>query len=241
VRQVTGVVVNEQADQPIGVDRPTAPVLHQDDQLATTAVQPEMPEGEIGRKIPSIERVGEAPVPATSRQPIEALEGGFAPHEDFLVMRLGVIKDAERAKLAEAVDAAITWTHDAAVQVVLEGQEAVEFSGDQKAQATFRVQTPDNPCLRIIKTASTKVAKPGDVVDFTIRFDNMGDRTITSVTLIDNLTTRLEYVPGSAQCSRPAEFFTSDNQGQSLMLRWELKEPLPVGHGGLVRFHCRVR
>ena len=241
VRQVTGVVVNEQADQPIGVDRPTAPVLHQDDQLATTAIQPEMPEGQIGRKIPSIERVGEAPVPATSRQPIEALEGGFAPHEDFLVMRLGVIKDAERAKLAEAVDAAITWTHDAAVQVVLEGQEAVEFSGDQKAQATFRVQTPDNPCLRIIKTASTKVAKPGDVVDFTIRFDNMGDRTITSVTLIDNLTTRLEYVPGSAQCSRPAEFFTSDNQGQSLMLRWELKEPLPVGHGGLVRFNCRVR
>ncbi len=156
-------------------------------------------------------------------------------------MRLGIMKDAERAQLAEAVDAAITWSHDAAVQVVLEGQEAAEFSGEQKAQATFRVNTPNKPCLRIVKTASTKVAKPGDIVDFTIRFDNLGDQTINSVVLIDNLTTRLEYVPGTAQCSRPAEFFTSDNEGESLVLRWELKEPLPVGHGGLVRFHCKVR
>ncbi|MEX2112630.1 MAG: hypothetical protein WD845_05555 [Pirellulales bacterium] len=241
VRQVTGAAQSEQADQPIGVDRPLVPVAHQDDQLATTAVQPEMPEGQIGRKIPNIERVGEGAVPATSRQPIAGLEGGFAPHEDFLVMRLGVIKDAERARLAEAIDAAITWTHDAAVQVVLEEQQAVEFSGDQKAQATFRVQLPNNPCLRIIKTASTKVAKPGDIVDFTIRFDNLGDQTINSVVLIDNLTTRLEYVPGTAECSRPAEFFTTDNQGDSLVLRWELTEPLPVGHGGLVRFHCKVR
>lgn len=241
VRQVTGVVQNEQADQPIGVDRPNVPVSYQDDQLATTAVQPEMPEGQIGRKQPTIERVGESAVPATSRQPIEALEGGFAPHEDFLVMRLGVMKDAERALLAEAVDAAITWSHDAAVQVVLEDQQAVEFSGEQKAQATFRVNTPNNPCLRIIKTASTKVAKPGDIVDFTIRFDNLGDQTINSVVLIDNLTTRLEYVPGTAQCSRPAEFYTADNEGESLVLRWELQDPLPVGHGGLVRFHCKVR
>jgi uncharacterized repeat protein (TIGR01451 family) len=127
------------------------------------------------------------------------------------------------------------------MQVVLNGQQAVDIIGDQKAQATFRVDLPEHPCLRLIKVASTKVAQPGDVIDFTIRFDNLGDQTISNVEIIDNLTTRLEYVPGSAQCSRDAEFSTEENAGESLVLRWELNDPLPAGAGGLVRFHCRVR
>jgi uncharacterized repeat protein (TIGR01451 family) len=241
VRQVSGVAQSEQRDQPIGVERPIGPTLQRRDELATTAVQPLRPEGEIGRKQPSIERVGESAVPATSRQPIMALQGGFAPHENFMVIRCGILQDSERARLAESVTNAITWTHDKALQVVLDGVQAVDFTGEQKAQATFRVDTPNKPCLRVLKVASTKVAKPGDIVDFTIRFDNLGDQAIAKVVLIDNLTTRLEYVTGTAQSSRPAEFTTDANEGESLVLRWEFADPLPAGHGGLVRFHCRVR
>ena len=241
VRQVSGVAQNEQRDQPIGVEMPLAPVSHQDDQLAASAVQPEQPVGQIGRKQPSVERVGESAVPATSRLPIMSLAGGFAPHEDFLVIRRGMLKDAERVQLAESVAAAITWTHRLAMQVVLDGRQAVSIAGEQKAQATFRVDLPNNPSLRVIKVASTNVAKPGDVVDFTIRFDNLGDQTINKIVLVDNLTTRLEYVPGSAQSSREAEFFTQENAGESLVLKWEFADPLPAGQGGLVRFHCRVR
>ena len=241
VRQISGVVQNEQRDQPIGVEQPLVPVAYQDDQFATNAVQPEQPVGEIGRKQPSIERVGESAVPATTRLPVMGLAGGFAPHEDFLIIRRGVIKDSERPQLAQSVDAAITWTHDLAMQVVLDGRQAVSITGEQKAQATFRVDVPNEPCLRVVKVASTNAAKPGDIVDFTIRFDNLGDQTINKVVIIDNLTTRLEYVPGSAQSSRPADFFTEENDGESLVLRWELADPLPAGHGGLVRFHCRVR
>jgi uncharacterized repeat protein (TIGR01451 family) len=241
VRQVSGVVQNEQRDQPIGVVRPLAPILHQDDQLVTTAVQPIQPEGEIGRKQPSIQRLSQAVIKVNSRLPIMALAGGFSPHEDFLAIRQGLFQEAERARLAEAVTAAIAWTHDAAVQVVLEGQQAVSVTGDQKAQATFRIDTPNSPCLRVLKVASTKNAKPGDIVDFTIRFDNLGDQTINKVVLIDNLTTRLEYVLGTAQSSRKAEFSTEENQGESLVLKWEFADPLPPGHGGLVRFHCKVR
>jgi uncharacterized repeat protein (TIGR01451 family) len=241
VRQVSGVVQTEQREQPVGFERPVAPKLHQDDQLATTAVQPLQPVGEIGRKQPSIERVGESAVPATSRQPIVDLTGGFATYENLLVMRTGVITDREKPQLIEAIDAAIVWSHDKAVQVVLDGRAAVEVTGDQKAQATFRIDEPDNAALRVIKVASTKVAKPGDVVDFTIRFDNLGDTTIKHLVLVDNLTTRLEYVPGTAQSSRPAEFFTEENEGESLVLTWDFRDPLPIGEGGLVRFHCRVR
>ncbi len=205
---------SEQHDQPIGVEHPLGPILHQDGQLATTAIQPVQPEGEIGRKRISIERVGESAVPATSRLPIMALQNGFATHEDFLVIRQGIVSNVERAQVAAAVDAAITWTHDLAMQVVLERQQAVSITGEQKAQATFRVDVPDHPCLRVIKVASTKVAKPGDIVDFTIRFDNLGDQAIKKVVLIDNLTTRLEYVGGTAQSSRPAEFSTERQLGR---------------------------
>ncbi len=241
VRKVTSVIQNEQRDQLVGVRQPVMAGLHQDDQLATTAIQPVGPVGGIGTKQPSIERVNEGTIGAISRQPIAAMEGGFAPHENFLVIRQGIFEDADKPRLMEAIDAAIVWSHDAAVQVVLNGQEAVSVSGEQSAQLTFRVDVPDHPCLRVIKVASTKVAKPGDVVDFTIRFDNLGDQTIKHVTLIDNLTTRLEYMPDSAQSSREAEFFSEANEGDSLVMKWEFKDPLPPGQGGLVRFHCRVR
>jgi uncharacterized repeat protein (TIGR01451 family) len=190
VRQVSGVVQTEQREQPVGFERPVAAKFHQDDQLATTAVQPVQPVGEIGRKQPSIERVGESAVPATSRQPIVDLTGGFATYENLLVMRTGIITDREKAQLIESIDAAIVWSHDKAVQVVLDGRAAVDVTGDQKAQATFRIDEPDNAALRVIKVASTKVAKPGDVVDFTIRFDNLGDTTIKHLVLVDNLSAR---------------------------------------------------
>jgi uncharacterized repeat protein (TIGR01451 family) len=241
VRQVTTLVENLQNDQLTAVRMPLAPHLNQEDRLATTAVQPVRPEGGIATRHASIERTGEAPIPATSMQPILGLEGGFATYENLLVMRRGIFEESEKARLLEAIDAAITWTHDKAVQVVLDGRAAVDFTGNQKAQATFRVDVPNHPCLRVIKIASTKTARPGDIVDFTIRFDNVGDQTIQHVELIDNLTTRLEYVPQTAQSSRRAEFSTEANDGDSLMLRWDFVDPLPAGEGGLVRFHCRVR
>ena len=241
VRKVTSLVAAEQRDQPIGVAAPLSPYLHQDNQLANAAVQPIRPEGEIGRKQPSIEQTNEAAIPAIARQPIAAMGSGFAPHENFEVIRRGIVDRAEKARLLLAIDAAITWSHDKAVQVILDGQQAVSVTGDQAAEQTYRVDVPNHPCLRVIKVASTKVARPGDIVEFTIRFDNTGDQAVEHVTLIDNLTTRLEYVEGTSQSSRDSEFFTETNEGDSLVLRWEFKDPLPVGAGGLVRFHCRVR
>jgi hypothetical protein len=51
----------------------------------------------------------------------------------------------------------------------------------------------------------------------------------------------LEYVEDSAQASRDAEFYTEHNEGDSLLLRWQFKDPIKPGDGGLVRFKCRVR
>jgi uncharacterized repeat protein (TIGR01451 family) len=97
------------------------------------------------------------------------------------------------------------------------------------------------PRLRLIKVASCCSALPGDDIIFTLRFDNIGDQTIHNVTLLDNLTTRLEYVPDTAECSIPADFDSRENDGESLSLRWKLREPVKPGDGGVIRFRCRVR
>ena len=64
---------------------------------------------------------------------------------------------------------------------------------------------------------------------------------IGNVVILDNLATRLDYVEGSQQISHAAEFVAEANAGGSQVLRWELKEPLKPGQGGLIRFQARVR
>jgi uncharacterized repeat protein (TIGR01451 family) len=170
-----------------------------------------------------------------------AFQDRFKPYEDFLIIKAGIHQNNEKARLAQRVQAAIVWTRAQAVQVMLEREEAHIVIGDQRAQATFFVDLPSHPQLRICKVASTSFARPGETVDFTLRFDNTGNQTINNVTIVDNLTTRLEYVEGSAQSSQDTCFSTQANEGDSLVLRWELKNPLPPGEGGIIRFQCRVR
>jgi len=95
--------------------------------------------------------------------------------------------------------------------------------------------------LRIIKLADRSAAQPGDVIAFTIRFDNIGDREVQDVVIIDSLTDRLEYIDDSATCDRKGTLYTEDNGEGSLILRWELDEPLAARSGGVVTFQARVR
>ena len=67
------------------------------------------------------------------------------------------------------------------------------------------------------------------------------DQPIGNVTIMDNLTGRLDYIDGTAECSVPAEFITEPNDAGSLILRWEITDPLPATRGGVIRFRCRVR
>jgi uncharacterized repeat protein (TIGR01451 family) len=241
VRHVEEAAQSLQRDQISQAILPVSPEQSAERLAVTTAVQPVQPIGDTGVKQPTIARLKQAEGAFSSRLLAVAFQGRFKPYEDFEAIRLGFFEDAEKARLMESIAAAITWTHDQAVQVILEKTHAVVLTGDQRAQATFTVDLPDNPKLRVIKVASTSQANPGDIVEFTIRFDNVGDATIGNVTLIDNLTTRLEYVADSSKSSLDAEFFTDPNPGESLVLRWEFAKPLEPGRGGLVRFQCRVR
>jgi uncharacterized repeat protein (TIGR01451 family) len=163
------------------------------------------------------------------------------PHENFAIFRTGVIEAAEKPFLAKAAQAAIVWETKQAVRVILDGKRAQADVLVQAPAVTYRVDEPGNPKLRLCKTASETSALPGEEIDFTLRFDNVGGQAIGNVTILDNLTTRLEYVPESAKSSVKANFSVQPNEGDSLTLRWEIVEPLEPGDGGLVRFKCRVR
>jgi len=112
---------------------------------------------------------------------------------------------------------------------------------DESLQGLTIYEFPEAGRLRIHKMADRTDAKPGEIVNFAIRVENVGDAAVDRVVLTDNLITRLEYVQGSATCSAGAEFVPVKNDGQSLRLQWKLTDALRVGESATIRFKCKVR
>jgi uncharacterized repeat protein (TIGR01451 family) len=241
VRQVLVPFGENQLVRAGGVDRPVGPVPANVVQPVTTALQPVEPVGEIGQKAPVTFLERAPPMGFIAQDVIRATVDRLKPYENFDAIRRGLIQEDEKPFLAQVVQAAIVWTLDQGVEVAINGKKAVVLEGDQRAQATYTIEPPDHPCLRVCKVASACSAKPGEIVEFTLRFDNVGDQTVGNVTIVDNLTTRLELVPGTAQCSRESQFSTEANPQGSLVLRFEISEPLKPGEGGIARFKCVVR
>lgn len=82
---------------------------------------------------------------------------------------------------------------------------------------------------------------PGDVVTFTLRYQNATRQAVTDLLLSDSLSGRLQYVPGSARSDRPTNVTTADNEAGSVIVRFEIPGPIPAGQGGVVRFQAKVR
>jgi uncharacterized repeat protein (TIGR01451 family) len=93
----------------------------------------------------------------------------------------------------------------------------------------------------IEKSADRSAAKVGEEVTFVIKYTNKGTQPVSNITVVDSLVTRLDYVSESADSDRPAVFTTRVNNADSVELRWEIKDPLPAGESGMVKFVCRIR
>jgi uncharacterized repeat protein (TIGR01451 family) len=83
--------------------------------------------------------------------------------------------------------------------------------------------------------------QPGDVVTITIRYANTGFKAISDIVVSDSLSGRLEYIQGSAQTDRAANFSTAENEAGSVLLRWELPGDLFPGQAGTIKFKAKVR
>jgi len=172
---------------------------------------------------------------------VEEYGGSLAPYADLQLIRAGTIDNGEKALVARASLAAITWAGDQAPQITINERHAQASIRDSSPGVVYHLHDPKKPHLRLIKLASCGAAKLGDEVEFTLRYDNVGSQVMGNVTIMDNLTTRLEYVEGSETSSVDAEFSAEPNEGGSVVLRWEIKDPIEAGKGGVLQFKCRVR
>ncbi|MBN2474114.1 MAG: DUF11 domain-containing protein [Pirellulales bacterium] len=242
VRQVVGSVAYERARRLAGVHSPEVLAGPTTIQPVAASKQNLQTGRQIGTKPLAIYRSRQGDGVMSSAIWPKGFQDAFKPYENLRTVRTGMIDSAELAWLAQGHTAAVAWEHDQAVQVVLDRQAAMADVSDQSVSSLFTAKAPPGEArLQVVKVASTPFAEPGDEVAFTIRFDNVGTQPIGNVTIIDNLTSRLEYVLDSAQCSVEAEFLTQPNEGDSLVIRCEVANPLQPGQGGILRFRCRVR
>lgn len=98
-----------------------------------------------------------------------------------------------------------------------------------------------NPMILHKWVAPPPPYKVGQVVTFYLRFKNMTPEVMRDVVISDNLTTRLEYVPGTAKCDREALFTFTPNEAGSLLLQWRVVGEVRPGELGVVSFRARIR
>lgn len=243
VRQVLGLQLNQQMHASSGVYQETMMAGVADTREARASTQNFQPVANASRDIAGLYQSEQGDGTLAARTNLRGFhQDSFMPYENLVAIRTGGYDASEMAWLASGANAAIAWSHNLGVQVFIDRERAAAEIRDQGVSTVYAAkEQPTSPKLRIIKVASASNALPGETVDFTVRFDNVGSQVIGNVTIIDNLTTRLEYVADSAQCSLKANFVTQPNEGQSLALRWEITDPMMPGDGGVIRFQCRVR
>ena len=166
----------------------------------------------------------------------------FEAYEDLSLIRFGKFSSAETARLRLGLMSASVWEDKLGLQVTVKKAQPVIVRDVKTVEQLLSIKSDDGTAiLRVTKIASKIAARAGDFVEFTIRYDNLSGKKIGNVTIIDNLTRRLEYVPKSSESSLKADFINERNEADSLMLRWEIIDPVEPHSGGVIRFKCRVR
>jgi len=145
----------------------------------------------------------------------------------------GLIKEKVRLDGIKSAESTV-------VTGVAEGaSEAVKVLGTHSMTG---VETPpDRPGLAVIKRVSAVEAEPGDTLTYVIIYRNMGNTPIRTVTIVDSLLPRLEYVKGTARGALGTGFSAAMNRVGSTELRWELPGVLAPGATGQVSFQAIVR
>jgi uncharacterized repeat protein (TIGR01451 family) len=241
IRQVVNPLGYARYDALEGAVQRVSPVNIDENEPAVATIAEIEPTIDRTKEPPSLLRERKQGGELARDRRVAATIGSLAPYANLEIIRSGEFIGEDRIKIARASLAAITWAGDQAAQVILDRRRAHAEVSVLSPGTIYHLFEPNNPKLRLCKLASKGAAVPGEEVEFTLRFDNIGDRVIGNVTIVDNLTTRLEYVPDSQKSSLEANFSTQANDGDSLVLRWEIAEPLQPGQGGVLQFRARVR
>jgi uncharacterized repeat protein (TIGR01451 family) len=104
-----------------------------------------------------------------------------------------------------------------------------------------RMREEEDLPLCIIKWPDRCGVLPGELLTFFVKYTNQGKQPIQDVGVVDNLTARFEYVPGTAKADRDGTFSFQPNSVGSHLLRWDFNSPLLPGESGVVSFVVKVR
>lgn len=183
-----------------------------------------------------------APTIGTSRVMLMEADAQLRLHALLTSATIDDLATNDASLMLEGALAAQGWSGEQKVAVALDTVNAFSNTYLEGAGTIYSVKDDTKTSkLRVIKIANKDAARPGELVEFTLRFENIGDEPIGNVTILDNLSARLAYVDNTAKSSVPAEFLAELNEQGSLNLRWEITEPLEPKEFGVVRFICKVR
>lgn len=242
VRKLSGLVNSEARIKVGSIDEKKVLSTSESRDFSTTTKQYEGLDRIRGSKRASAFRDTNRGVTAGNTIQLMGARNIFEPFENLSLFRLGMHQKSEEARLGLGIQSANVWQDNLGMQVTVKGTQPVIVNDVYKIQQIVRIDSDDKQAiLRVCKVASKISARPGEHVDFSIRFDNLTGRPVGNVTIVDNLTGRLEYVADSAECSLKSNFSFETNPEGSLVLRWEIIDPLAANTGGIIRFRCRVR
>lgn len=241
VRKIVGPRLDDHFTEAVDVTRPASALQHSVGEPVNHVKQPLLAERLRRSQPPTIyrERIRDEEF-VGDRLPYEDI-GDLLPFENLQIVKTGRFDATQAPALQKGVAAAQGWSEYAEVQVILDPQLPIVQATYDPVQLTYQVDEEGEPRLRLCKLASTCAAQPGEIVHFTIRYDNNGTEPLPHVTILDHLTVRLEYVADSQRTSLNADFAANEGENGSTVLRWELQETLAPGKGGVIRFQARVR
>jgi uncharacterized repeat protein (TIGR01451 family) len=161
----------------------------------------------------------------------------------MLLQRTFGLDGLAQTQLTRGAINAKAWAGNEFVRIQINELAPMAAAGIEGAAVYFQVKDERSRTskLRLIKVASKESAQPGEIIEFTLRFDNVGSELIGNVTILDDLTNRLEFLPGTAISSLASGFVPNFNAGGSFTLRFEITDPLAPGAFGVIQFQCRVR
>jgi len=242
VRIITSAQSDRQYNALEDMRKYDAPLAPQETLVATTKQQNTQVVNQTGRKVLQSDLAVAAPFASQKTDSLLELAKEELPYAKLSHLAPAGTQADLGPELAAGVLAAKSYFNDVVAQVVLDGRNAMEGKTYEKVDGYYVVNMPpDKFELSLIKTASTASAKPGDIVEFTFYFENVGTRELQTVTLVDNLTTRLRYIKGSGKSSVPGTFFlTEANETGSTCVRAELSRGLKVGAKGVIKFKCEL-
>ncbi|MCA9061300.1 MAG: DUF11 domain-containing protein, partial [Planctomycetaceae bacterium] len=143
----------------------------------------------------------------------------------------GTIANNQRTAidLESQIQNAIYWSHGRRPFATSSTVQAADLIATNRVQQTIGVEDERKTTgqIRIVKLADRGTAQSGDIVTFTLQFNNPGDFDVYDVVIVDNLTPRLQYVPdsGTIDGATPGAIDISPNREGTSVLTFTLDGP----------------